>query len=1674
MNWEEYDREIARHAIAHIQQRTAIAKERFCSICYPVTEPLEEQLVDFQHFWNYLTERYHAVQYTGYTIVALSLYIRLIREDLQQENTYISDRTVDILTRLLLSCQFSRRDEDLKDIIFEIFQLTHRTNYFLQGVTLPLLRQVQRDIQRYHTNHTTLTDPSTNQPVQQPRMATDQQIQQILQGILGVNGANLTGVTAALDAARAALENQTNALAPGEKTTVKLESFSGAEEDDPLEWLENFDRTATVNRWNDAGRKVAIAGAHMKGAAADWFEGIKATIGNHYNQNNNNADNTFVVQFKKRFANETVKTQWYHDLTNLRQGTDESVDSYANKFQKLVSRVDLTDAAQQKRMFLMGLLSAYTPLVYARNPNTLAEAIEYARTVEIGYNYASGSKAKSKSTKTTSSKAVANEEIDELTKKLEQLSINYANLSTALMAQTQYPKRRNFQSNQMKTTRIDRVDSYRNSRNRPITCFNCGKEGHISRECRAPRKKTRFEEPRALNYVEYDEDGYYQEYDTEDEEEETYEAYVTTRSRSTPYPSGAVSKNRRPKQSESRKEEELLFDTSSTPMEEDVIIEPETESEPEPTPAPIKKKGGRPKADPNAPKKPRRKMMPAPIESLTEFQVASYLQDLPCGLTVGQAAHAIPKYRSGLIKAVRRSREKEANMVETEGEITTAARCSIRIGGKVVSAIVDSGAAISIITKSLLNRLGYKVQRPSRLVIATANGAKTRSLGESETIPITIGRMKLPTVFQVLESKDDVIILGNNWLRNVNAVLDWQNNTLSLRQNNYHIQVPIIFTRTSPLQAEEEESETESESEGDDIDLYEVGVYYSDISLSDESDIEFNPWQDYRAPVYSQENPEDNEDEEINDEEETNVNPNEINPAIFLAEVEEPSDEAIAFKAFKMGPLEYHQQKRLDLLLEDFADIAASSQTEIGQTTKIQHAIHTGEATPIAQKPYRTNPENQLFLKNEIKRMLEAKIIRPSSSPWASPVVIVGKKGGDKRLCIDYRKLNAVTKVDAYPLPRIDDLLDQLGGAQWFSTLDLASGYWQVTMHPESVEKTAFITPNGLYEFLVMPFGLNNAPGTFQRLMNWVLRDFLGIFVAVYLDDVIIYTKGSYEQHLDHLQQVFILLREANLKIKLKKCSLCFPSLSFLGYTVGRGGIHTDPEKIQKIKDFPIPTSLRTLRAALGLFGYYRRFIRDFGRIAKPMTNLLKKDQPFDWGEKQQNAFERLKDCLMKAPILRYPDFELPFILYTDASSTGLGAVLAQKQEGRECVISYASRATNKSEANYSITDLECLAVVWGIQHYHHYLCRPFKVVTDHSALKWLKTSKLPKGRRARWIMELQQHEFTMEHRAGKTNANADALSRMYETEVLMVEINELSSTDEGVYMDNMDHHTFKRRRLENGGLEVAAEKWITDGSAEESKPNDEDERIIWTKQDKGKAKAVSPLVYLCCGEVVCTCSYSDPVDWGDYTKSYREYHFNELIKSQEEIILETETEMEENINGWGRIKTEMPTPNDYAEDDWGTSYPDSEPDTKSNKGDDVIYTVAYTFTRREFEDMYRSHIRVRQVIAGQPITRGGSKCDDYCDIENHHVHTYCKACQRNLPYGTVVHNCKIGLEPGKIHPDMDPNYLVNRPWWTEPPRVQMENFCHFIKLLLKFLKVQASNNDNYILTPEEVAADLD
>ena len=464
----------------------------------------------------------------------------------------------------------------------------------------------------------------------------------------------------------------------------------------------------------------------------------------------------------------------------------------------------------------------------------------------------------------------------------------------------------------------------------------------------------------------------------------------------------------------------------------------------------------------------------------------------------------------------------------------------------------------------------------------------------------------------------------------------------------------------------------------------------------------------------------------------------------------------------QLEELETTEKERFHEILRKYKNQFMQPNQTLGQTDLVQHKIHTKDHVPIKQRTRREPMNMQGVVKEELKKMEEKGIIEPSNSAWASPVVLCRKKDGSIRFCIDYRKLNSITEKDAYPLPRIEDNLDALRGAQWFSTLDLASGYWQVQMDEESKAKTAFCTKYGLYQFNVMPFGLCNAPGTFERLMETVLRGMQWERAVLYLDDIIIFSSSVSEQ-MDRLEEVFGRLQKANLTLKPSKCHFFQKKVEFLGHIVDKEGVHTDPKKIEAIQKWTIPTRVKEVRAFLGITGYYRRFIRDYGKIAKPLHQLTEKGNGFKWTEETNQAFEDLKSALVKAPILGYPSQreEDTFVLDTDASNCHIGAVLSQRQEGQEKVIAYGSKVLTKAERNYCVTRRELLSVVHFCIQYKHYLIgRKFLLRTDHGALVWIFQFKEPEGQLARWLELLSQFDMEITHRAGKAHGNGDGLSR--------------------------------------------------------------------------------------------------------------------------------------------------------------------------------------------------------------------------------------------------------------------------------------------------------------------------
>ncbi|GJR09010.1 reverse transcriptase domain-containing protein [Tanacetum coccineum] len=453
------------------------------------------------------------------------------------------------------------------------------------------------------------------------------------------------------------------------------------------------------------------------------------------------------------------------------------------------------------------------------------------------------------------------------------------------------------------------------------------------------------------------------------------------------------------------------------------------------------------------------------------------------------------------------------------------------------------------------------------------------------------------------------------------------------------------------------------------------------------------------------------------------------------------------------------EKKRLEdvPIVQDFPEVFPEDLPGLPPTRQVEFQIDlVPGAAPVARAPYRLAPSELKELSEQLKELSDKGFIRPSSSPWGAPVLFVKKKDGSFRMCIDYRELNKLTVKNRYPLPRIDDLFDQLQGSSVYSKIDLRSGYHQLRVREEDIPKTAFRTRYGHYEFQVMPFGLTNAPAVFMDLMNRVCKPYLDKFVIVFIDDILIYSKNK-KEHEEHLKQILELLKKEELYAKFSKCEFWIPKVQFLGHVIDSEGIHVDPAKIESIKDWTSPKSPTEIRQFLGLAGYYRRFIEGFSKIAKPMTKLTQKKIKFEWGDKQEAAFQLLKQKLCSAPILALPEGSEDFIAYCDASKKGLGAVLMQ----REKVISYASRQLKIHEKNYTTHDLELGAVVFALKIWRHYLYgTKCTVFTDHKSLQHILDQKELNMRQRRWLELLSDYDCDIRYHPGKANVVADALSR--------------------------------------------------------------------------------------------------------------------------------------------------------------------------------------------------------------------------------------------------------------------------------------------------------------------------
>ena len=490
--------------------------------------------------------------------------------------------------------------------------------------------------------------------------------------------------------------------------------------------------------------------------------------------------------------------------------------------------------------------------------------------------------------------------------------------------------------------------------------------------------------------------------------------------------------------------------------------------------------------------------------------------------------------------------------------------------------------------------------------------------------------------------------------------------------------------------------------------------------------------------------------------------------------------------------LSSEEKQKLSSLVGEFQDVFMSPDGRLGQTPLAEHYIDTGDTRPFKMPCRRIPMFKREIVQTEIKKMLDQGVIKPSNSPWNSPICLVTKKSGEWRFCVDLRALNSVTKLDTFPLPRTDETLERLAGSQFFSTLDMCSGYWQLGLSKPDREKTSFAIPGiGTFMFKVMCFGLKNAPSSFSRLMRICLGSLHYDKCLVYLDDIIV-LGSNFDTALNNLRAVLLKLRQAKLSLKVSKCKLFQKQTVFLGHLISPDGISCDPEKVRAIKEWPQPRDKTEVKAFLGLIGYYRKLVPSFAEIAIPLTRLTRKSAKFEWGSEQETAFMKLKERLTQPPILSFPmESGGSFLLDVDTSGYATGGILSQYQNNEEKVIAYGSHTLNPAQQNYCTTKRELYGVVYFVQHFRNFLLgRKFILRVDHKPLLWLSNFREPSGILARWISILGAYDYDIVFRQGHLHTNADALSRRPKRACPFPECFECSQSNQTGQKDNLQQHS--------------------------------------------------------------------------------------------------------------------------------------------------------------------------------------------------------------------------------------------------------------------------------------------
>jgi len=718
--------------------------------------------------------------------------------------------------------------------------------------------------------------------------------------------------------------------------------------------------------------------------------------------------------------------------------------------------------------------------------------------------------------------------------------------------------------------------------------------------------------------------------------------------------------------------------------------------------------------------------------------------------------------------------------------------------------LVDTGSEVNIIKRDVLHD-GLTVDGTQTVYLKGINNLIIQTIGKIR-IPLIIQNQEVCVDFNVVDKHFPIKrhgIVGNNFLTENNSVINLKNKTLEIdisKNKNNIVLKPRTETIVSiPIAANDVENKDILVHKQELIE----GVFCGNI---------VNTVHDGKIIISML-----NITEEIK-----NVTLSDLNKIRYDYEFECDAQQTITQndkitrvnkikQLIRSDHMDNEQRQSILEICEYYQDIFHLTGDTLTYTDTLTHKIKIPEnQEPIYKRPYRLPHAQMAEIDSQIKQMEKDDIIEPSFSPWNAPLLLVKKKLDASqvpkfRIVVDFRALNKVTINEYHPLPNITEILDQLGQCNLFSIIDLASGFYQIKLDDSSKELTAFSTNQGHWHFKKMAMGLKTSPCTFQRLMNNVMTGIVGIKCLVYLDDIIVYGKNLLD-HNSKLRDVFERLRNHNLKIQPDKCEFLKRDCLYLGHIISENGIQPDPAKVKSVLQFPTPTSVKEIKSFLGLSGYYRKFIKSYSLIAKPMTNLLRKGITFNWDTSCQEAFDKLKNILCSEPILQYPDFTKPFIVTTDASGKALGAILSQGEVPNDLPIAYVSRTLNKSENNYSTTELECLAIVFAVKMFRPYLYgRKFIILSDHRALSWLFNLKDPLSKLARWRILLEEYDYEIKYKPGVLNSNVDALSRMYT-------INEIKEESYPTFLNKFETQLITNKNVQevNGNLlEAPAEYHI-------------------------------------------------------------------------------------------------------------------------------------------------------------------------------------------------------------------------------------------------------------------------